>query len=56
MIPDRCGTVPPHAPKAGSGQIAFSGSAALGASDYDYTEQFERGHEHILNTIDQLRP
>jgi AcrR family transcriptional regulator len=28
----------------------------LGASGYDYTEQFERGLEHILNAIDQLRP
>jgi AcrR family transcriptional regulator len=28
----------------------------LGASGYDYTEQFERGLEHILNTIEQLRP
>jgi ABC-type multidrug transport system ATPase subunit len=28
----------------------------LGASGYDYTERFERGLEHILNTIEQLRP
>jgi AcrR family transcriptional regulator len=28
----------------------------LGASGYDYTEQFERGLEHILNAIEQLRP
>ena len=28
----------------------------FGASGYDYTEQFERGPEHILNTIEQLRP
>jgi AcrR family transcriptional regulator len=28
----------------------------LGASGYDYTEQFGRGLEHILNAIEQLRP
>jgi AcrR family transcriptional regulator len=28
----------------------------LGASGYDYTEQFERGLEHILDAIEQLRP
>jgi AcrR family transcriptional regulator len=28
----------------------------LGASGYDYTEQFERGLEHILNAIERLRP
>jgi AcrR family transcriptional regulator len=28
----------------------------LGASGYDYTEQFERGLEHILTAIEQLRP
>jgi len=28
----------------------------LAASVYDYSEQFERGLEHILNAIEQLRP
>jgi hypothetical protein len=29
------------------------GVGLLGASGYDYTEQFERGLEHILNAIEQ---
>lgn len=28
----------------------------LAASGYDYTEQFQRGLEHILDAIEQLRP
>jgi hypothetical protein len=28
----------------------------LGESGYDYTEQFERGLDHILSAIELLRP